>query len=204
LEWALSAAAQNESDAVLMARAQAGEELAFQRLYDRHAGRAFRVALCICHDPGRAEDAVQEGFLSIWRGRASYRSQAGSFQAWAMKIVHNRALDSYRAVAARPPCQRRLHDEERTAALEDVTVSPSDQAITRAEGEALRALLAGLPRVQAEVIVLAFYGGLSHSEIATQLNLPPGTVKGRMRLGLEKLRRELAAPACACRPDRWR
>jgi len=175
-----------------MARAQAGEELAFACLYDRHAARALRLARSVCRDRGRAEDVVQEGFLSIWRGRADYQPLAGSFQAWAMKIVHNRALDSYRAAAIRPPLPRNGGEKEDVSPL---GVSPPDQAIAHGRRDALLACLRRLPETQAEVIVLAFYGGLSHSEIAAQLALPAGTVKGRMRLGLEKLRRELTAAA---------
>jgi RNA polymerase sigma-70 factor (ECF subfamily) len=155
-----------QSDDALMARAQANDTAAFARLYDRHATRAFRVARAICRDIGSAEDAVQEGFLAIWRSRVTYQPGAGSFQAWAMKVVKNRALDSVR----------------------------SAEVLARSERDALLVSLRQLPEAQAEVIVLAFYGELSHSEIAAQLDLPAGTIKGRMRLGLEKLRRETECP----------
>ncbi len=140
-----------QTDEALMARAQAGDTDAFEHLYDRHSERAFRIACAICRDQSRAEDAVREGFLAIWRNRAAYRPDVGSFQSWSLKILKDGAIG---------------------------------------EHEGLIASLRRLPQAQAEVIVLAFYGELSHSEIATHLDLPPGTVKGRMRLGLEKLRRE--------------
>src|SRR5690349_10954391 len=127
------------SDEMLMGRVQNGETDAFAVLYDRHAERAFRVAQATCDDAGRAEEAVREGFRTIWRGRAQYGPENGSFKAWAMGIVSKQAIDS-------------------ESTLE-------------------------------QVIALAYFGGLSHAEIAAQLELPAGDVKGRMRLGLEKLRK---------------
>ncbi len=177
------------SDEALMVRVQADDRGAFQQLYDRHAEGALFVARAVCRDTGRAEDAVQEGFLSIWKGRADYRPGAGSFRAWSMRIVQNRAIDSVRASAARPPAQAVAE----TPQADLNTASTSDRAVARIEGEELLASLRRLPAAQSEVIVLAFYGQLTHSEIATQLAVPPGTVKGRMRLGLEKLRHELGA-----------
>jgi DNA-directed RNA polymerase specialized sigma24 family protein len=94
-----------QSDGALMDRVKADDAGAFAELYDRHAARAFRVARVVYHDSGHAEDAVQEGFLSVWRQRAQFRPEAGSFQAWSMRIVHSRAIDSHRSAAARPQLQ---------------------------------------------------------------------------------------------------
>lgn len=174
------------SDATLMTRVSAGDSDAFEELYDRHAARAFGVARAICRDSGRAEDVVQEAFLTIWRQRSGYRPELGTFKAWAMKIVKNRAIDSYRRAASRPPPQLGEHDEEPERPAADST--PEDEVLARSERDGLIESLRHLPEAQAEVIVLAFFGELSHTEIAAQLDLPPGTVKGRMRLGLEKLR----------------
>ncbi len=164
---------------------------AFGCLYDRHATRAFRVARSVCGDTHRSEDAVQEGFLSIWRGRAKYRPGNGSFQAWSMTIVRHAAIDALRHEAAdkRP----RFSEEEVDAS--DSGASPEDQVVAQSEAEALCESLARLPHLQAEVLSLAFFGELSHSEIARQLDLPPGTVKGRIRLGLEKLRSQMTGIA---------
>ncbi len=181
--------AEEQTDEALMIRAQADDTDAFAQLYDRHAERAFRVARAICRDSGRAEDAVQEGFLSIWRNRASYQLGVGSFQAWSMRIIRNRAIDSFRAAAVRPPAQIDNGNGDRPQAGD--TDSPQDRVVTHSERKTLLASVRELPKAQAEVIVLAFYGDLSHSEIAAQLDLPTGTVKGRMRLGLEKLRTEM-------------
>jgi RNA polymerase sigma-70 factor (ECF subfamily) len=178
-----------QTDEALMARAQAGDAGAFAQLYDRHSRRAFRIARAICRDQSRAEHAVQEGFLTIWRSRTDYRPDAGSFQAWSMRIVKSRAIDSYRRVAARPRTQTSDGYDDRLQ-IDPSPITPQGAAVAQSEREGLIASLRKLPEAQAEVIVLAFFGELSHSEIATQLDLPPGTVKGRMRLGLEKLRRE--------------
>jgi RNA polymerase sigma-70 factor (ECF subfamily) len=182
-----------QSDDALMVRAQADDSDAFAALYERHAERAFRVARAICRDAGRAEDVVQEGFLAIWHSRASFQADVGSFQAWSMRIVKNRAIDSFRGTATRPPVQIGDPDGDQPQVDPDA-VSPQDEAVARSERDQLLASLRRLPEAQAEVIVLAFYGELSHSEIAAQLKLPTGTVKGRMRLGLEKLRRGMGTP----------
>ena len=181
----------SESDEQLMRRAQADEPGAFDELYVRHAARALVVARAVCN-PARAEDAVQEGFLSMWRSRQSYRPESGTFQGWAMRIVRNRAIDSVRRQAAGVRTTEGLSPggEEGVHAHAG---SPADEAVARENGDALRASLRELPDAQAEVIVLAFYGQLTHTEIAAQLSLPAGTVKGRMRLGLEKLRTHVEA-----------
>jgi RNA polymerase sigma-70 factor (ECF subfamily) len=178
------------SDEALMRRVQADDTRAFEELYDRNLGLAWRVARSICDDAGRAEDAAQDAFVSAWRSRASYRHEAGSVRGWLMTIVRNRALESVRRETAshRP----RLAADDYTGP-DPAGASPQDEVIARSEADALRVRLQGLPEAQAEVIVLAFYGELSHTEIAQRLSLPPGTVKGRMRLGLMKLRAEMEA-----------
>lgn len=180
------------SDEDLMRSVKDGDTQAFEQLYDRHAARALRVARSVCATTSRAEDAVQEGFLSIWRSRASYRPGSGSFQGWSMRIIRNRAIDSVRNDAAHPRPADGERAEFGTGAATD---APADQLIARSESDALRLALSQLPPAQAEVIALAFFGELTHTEIADQLALPAGTVKGRMRLGLAKLRTQLEDPA---------
>lgn len=164
-----------DNDDQLMVRVQADDAAAFGVLFDRHYPSALAVAGSVCRDRGRAEDAVQEGFLATWRSRATYRPDRGSFRSWSMAMVRHRAIDSVRAEGA--------STRPRLASVEhlDVVAAPGSvqqEAIDMSQGDALRASLADLPDAQAEVIALAFYGGLTHSEIATQLELPPGTVKG--------------------------
>jgi RNA polymerase sigma-70 factor, ECF subfamily len=166
-----------------MMRIQGGSHDAFAALYDRYCDRAYRVARSVCFDDAYAEDAVQEAFASIWRSRATYRPEQPSAAAWILTLVRHRAID----IKRRDSTQRthRVSDDalERQPADDDV----AGQTESRLEARDLRALLDGLPDAQREVIVLAFYGQLTHTEIASQLDLPVGTVKGRMRLGLHKL-----------------
>lgn len=175
------------SDDALMGRAQSGDTRAFAELYDRHAARALRVAMSVCRDLQRSEDAVQEGFLAVWRSRMRFRPESGSFGSWSMTMVRNRAIDSYRN-ADRP--QNKTAELDHRLSDRDSS-QPEAEAIASSETQALGASIKLLPAAQAEVISLAFYGGLSYAEIATRLKLPAGTVKGRIRLGLEKLRKDL-------------
>jgi RNA polymerase sigma-70 factor, ECF subfamily len=178
----------SESDEALMLRAQGDDPVAFAELYGRHIEDALRLADDICRDRGRAEEAVQEGFFSIWRSRADYRPQVGSFGTWSMRIVHNRAVDSLRVGRGQPRLLGETRDED--SAEEVGADSPLRGAIAGSERTQMFAALRHLPDRQAEVIALSFYGDFSQSEIAIRLGIPAGTVKGRMRLGLEKLRNE--------------
>jgi len=163
---------------------------AFEVFYDRHGGAAYSLAHRIVGDADLAEDVTQEAFLSIWRSGARYDPARGSVRAWALGIVRNRAIDALRR-SARPVPKLDLDDE---AMIE------SQPAGERTEAEAIRRDTAGrlrqalglLPREQSQVIELAYFGGFSHSEIAEMLGAPLGTIKGRMRLGLEKIRSTLA------------
>jgi len=174
-------------DEQLMERVARGSADALAELYNRYAGPANRVAWAVCRETGRAEDAVQEAFISIWRNPATYRPQKGLVSTWLLTVVRYRAYE----VASR----NGNHASRR--ACEDGLVArraPGDvaeQAVTRADAGRLHTLLARLPAPQREVIALAFYGELSHTEIASLLDLPTGTVKGRMRLGLQKLRADI-------------
>lgn len=178
------------SDEALMQLVQKTDFEAFETLFERHWAGAFRIAGSICCDRGTAEDAAQEAFLELWRDRRAYRPEAGSFRRWAMTFVRRRAIDAVRHEASRP---RRATSREVQADQQTEAGSPTPEGtiISREESEYLRGSLGRLPSDQAEVIDLAFFGQLSHTEIAERLSLPPGTVKGRMRLGLEKLRVQL-------------
>lgn len=179
------------SDEALMALAQGGDVAAFGDLFDRHVGLAVGITRRIC-GPDQAEDAAQAAFLSAWKGRGSFSPAAGSFRSWLCRISHNRALDHMRA--------RRLHavattDDgdvlERHLGRESRDEDPPALELERSdEGSEMRAALSRLPKAQREVIVLAYFGGMTHLEIATALALPAGTVKGRMRLALTRLRRD--------------
>ncbi|HEY5430114.1 MAG TPA: sigma-70 family RNA polymerase sigma factor [Solirubrobacteraceae bacterium] len=179
------------SDASLMDGVNVGNVEAFATLYDRYCHRAYSVALSVCRDDGRAQDAVQDAFLSIWNSRARYHPQRGTVAAWLLTVVRYRAIDLTRS--------NRRHEHHR-AGDEQLAchAGPDDlpqEAINRDDADQLQASLALLPVLQEQVITLAFYGQLTHTEIATQLALRPGTVKGRMRLGLQKLRADIDQPA---------
>jgi RNA polymerase sigma-70 factor (ECF subfamily) len=174
---------------MLMEAVQAGERRALGELYERFASRAYRTALSVCHDRDSAQDAVQDAFVSMWSARATYRPALGSVAGWAMSIVRYRAvyLAQRRTLAAGR--DERADLLEAQAARDDVPVDFAE----RSDAEQLEEFLKQLPRAQREVIRLGFFEGLTHVQIARRLALPPGTVKGRMRLGLTKLRSELDA-----------
>ncbi|HEY2767662.1 MAG TPA: sigma-70 family RNA polymerase sigma factor [Solirubrobacteraceae bacterium] len=176
------------TDAALMREVQAGSRVALGELYVRFAPLAYRTAIAVCRDRDCAQDAVQDAFVSIWLSRSTYRSERGAVAPWAMSIVRHRAIHLARRRAAGRELTLAPPRLEEQAAEDDV---PSDFA-SRVEAERLRLLLAELPPAQQQVIQLAFFSDLTHREIASRLDLPPGTVKGRMRLGLTKLRAGLA------------
>jgi RNA polymerase sigma-70 factor, ECF subfamily len=176
------------TDEALMVRAQGDDGLAFAELHGRHVESALRIAEDICGDRDRAEETVQDGFFSIWRSRAGYRPRLGTFGIWSMRIVHNRAVDSLRVTRGRPRLQGEHRDED---PLEEVDEDPTPAAaIAAAERVQMFDALRRLPDRQAEVIFLSFYGDLTLSEIAIRLEISTGTAKGRMRLGLAKLRND--------------
>jgi RNA polymerase sigma-70 factor (ECF subfamily) len=175
------------SDVQLMSKVSAGNVESFVDLYDRYCDRAYRVARAVSHDDGRAQEAVQDGFLAVWRSRASFRSQQGTAAAWLLTVVRNRAIDVARL--DHNHASRRAGDEQLT---ELFSVDDAFETAVRRDGaQRLQASLALLPDAQAEVITLAYYGQLSHTEIAAHLGLPAGTIKGRMRLGLQKLHADI-------------
>jgi RNA polymerase sigma-70 factor, ECF subfamily len=179
------------SDQELMAKVSAGGVASFVDLYDRYYQRAYRVARAVCRDDGRAQEAVQDGFLSVWNSRARYSSQQGTVAAWVLTVVRYRAIDIARRNGQH--ASRRASDDQ--LADRAAPGDPFATAAKRDDAQRLRVSLASLPDAQAEVITLAYYGQLSHAEIAGQLGLPTGTVKGRMRLGLEKLRADIEPAA---------
>jgi RNA polymerase sigma-70 factor (ECF subfamily) len=179
-----SASALELTDAVLMLEVQAGDRPALGELYDRFAARAFHTALAVCHDRDCAQDAVQDAFVSMWSSRATYQPTRGSVVGWAMSIVRHRAIYLARRRSLTARRENGTGRLEEQPAPDDV---PGDFA-ARSETAQLAELLARLPPAQQQVIRLGFYDGLTHEQIAHQLALPPGTVKGRMRLGLTKLR----------------
>ena len=163
---------------------------AFEVFYDRHGGAAYSLAYRIVGEQAAAEDVVQEALISIWRSGARFDPTRGSVRSWMLSIVRNRGIDALRSRAGKAP----------KLDFDDEAILEQRPAGERTEAEAMRHETQGevrgaikeLPTEQSKVIQLAYFGGFSQSEIAEMLGVPLGTVKGRMRLGLEKIRVSLA------------
>ena len=167
----------------------AAPELAdLEALYDAHHRQAIGLAYRILGDLGDAEEVVQEVFLNAWRLGHTYDPARGSTHTWILSMVRNRSIDVLRARRRRPvqPLVEGVDPPD--------TLDVGSQAVSNVEAEAARSALNALPPDQKQVIELAYFGGLSHSEIATQLAAPIGTVKGRIRLGLDRLRVAMGVP----------
>ena len=163
---------------------------AFEVLYDRHGGVAYSLAYRIVGDRAAAEEVTQEAFISVWRSGARFDAARGSVRSWLLSVVRNRAIDALRSRARKAP--KLDFDDEAVLAQRPADEQTDEEAVRRETAGELRGALGALPSEQSRVVELAYFGGFSQSEIAAMLNLPLGTVKGRMRLGLEKIRGELA------------
>jgi RNA polymerase sigma-70 factor, ECF subfamily len=179
----------NLADEEVMQLVGGGDPRAFELLYDRHGGAAFSLAYRMVGRRATAEDIVQEAFLSIWRSRMRYDATRGSVRTWVLGIVHNRGIDALRRGAVH---ERRRETMEGVEDRHEAPDRTDVEALRRDEARNVRGALDALPADQRRTIELAYFGGFSHSEIAELLGEPIGTVKGRMRLGLDKLRRQLA------------
>jgi len=160
---------------------------ALSALYDRYGRVAYSLAYRILGEPEGAEDVVQDAFLAAWRGAGTFRRERGNARSWLLSIVHHRAVDLLRRKTAFRP-----------APLEAVGDRPADvdtaeEAAKNVEHRSVRDALQGLPEAQRRTIELAYFGGYTQSELAELMGVPLGTVKGRMRIGLQKMRRALVA-----------
>jgi RNA polymerase sigma-70 factor, ECF subfamily len=190
-----SGALRRLADEDLMQLVAENDAQAFAILYERHTNIAFSLAFRMCGKRAIAEEVVQDAFLSLWRGGSRYDRTRGSVRTWVLGIVHHRAIDALRRGIVSE--RGRVSDE----GIEERLEAPerTEQEVGRRdEAREIRTALEGLPAEQSRVIELAYYGGFTHSEIATMLDTPIGTIKGRMRLGLQKLRLQLD-PAGAMR-----
>jgi RNA polymerase sigma-70 factor, ECF subfamily len=174
------------SDEALMASVRRDDRGAFEVLYVRHYRAVFWLAMRILDDRGLAADVTQEAFIALWLSRGEYRPDRGRLKWWLQSIVRNRAIDLQR---------RDRRDVPRSPPPFELTPAPDsteEEVLAEDDRRELAALVAHLPADQRAVIELAFYTGLSHAEITEQLGVPLGTIKGRIRSGLERLR--LALP----------
>jgi RNA polymerase sigma-70 factor, ECF subfamily len=180
----------DRTDRIQMDQLARGDLGALDRLYEQYGAMAFSIAYRITGDRAAAEDVVQEAFLGAWRNAARYVDARGSVRTWLLSIVHHRAIDAIRR--RRPTVE--LPDSE--AALPETLTLPDTWADVelRLDRDAVRAAMASISEVQREAIELAYFGGLTQTEIAERTGVPLGTVKGRLRLGLQGLRAALTPP----------
>src|SRR5918994_1042544 len=183
------------ADEELISLASQGEARAFAVLYERHSRAAYSLAYRMMGEKQAAEDLVQDALLKVWRGAGSYRAERGSVRTWILSIVHNRGIDQLRSLASR----RRTQDRVEASAPVSQPSEAFAQTWRNSQREQVREALGTLPAEQLKILELAYFSGYTHVEIAELLELPLGTVKGRMRLGLKKMRdyfdsRDVAVP----------
>jgi RNA polymerase sigma-70 factor (ECF subfamily) len=179
------------ADEDLMPLVERKDPRAFEIVYDRHGGAAFSLAYRMVGNRSAAEDITQEAFLSLWRSGARYDRARGSVRTWLLGIVRNRAIDLLRREVMQAPAIS-FDDEISADKRPSSPVETDVEALRREAAREVRGVLSELPGDQMRVIELAYFGGLTHSQIADMLGMPLGTVKGRMRLGMEKIRARLA------------
>jgi len=182
--------AERLADEELMPLIGEKDAAAFEVFYDRHGGAAYSLAYRIVGERAAAEDVTQEAFVSIWRSGARYDRARGSVRSWMLGIVRNRAIDLLRSRSSRAP--KLGFDDDAVLEQRPADEFTDTEALRRETAREVRGALGELPGEQSKVIELAYFGGFSQSEIATMVGVPLGTVKGRMRLGLEKIRGRLA------------
>jgi RNA polymerase sigma-70 factor (ECF subfamily) len=176
------------SDEALVLMAARSEEQALAELYDRYGRAAYGLALRVLRDPSLAEDAVQEAFLALWNTAARFVPEKSSASTWILTLVHRRSVDVVRRE------QRRRADTLEHAPEPATEGGADEDAWLRLQRERVQEALRLLPDAQREALELAYYGGLSQSELAERLGQPIGTIKSRMFHGLSRLRELLGEP----------
>ena len=172
------------ADEDLISLVEAADAEAFATLYDRHSRAAFSLAYRMMGERQASEDLTQDAFLKVWRGASSYRAERGSVRTWILSIVHNRGIDQIRSQASR----RRTQDKIEASAPRSQPSEAFAETLRNSQRDQVREALNTLPPEQLKILELAYFSGYTHVEISDLLRLPLGTVKGRMRLGLKKIR----------------
>jgi RNA polymerase sigma-70 factor, ECF subfamily len=172
------------ADEDLISLVEAADAEAFATLYDRHSRAAFSLAHRMMGERQASEDLAQEAFLKVWRGASSYRAERGSVRTWILSIVHNRGIDQLRSQASR----RRAQEKIEASAPRSQPSEAFTETLRNSQRDQVREALNTLPPEQLKILELAYFSGYTHVEISDLLGLPLGTVKGRMRLGLKKVR----------------
>jgi RNA polymerase sigma factor (sigma-70 family) len=174
-------------DAALLRDMQQGDQGAVAALYDRYGGVAYGLAVRVTRDATLAEDVVQESFVSVWRQCGRFDPARGNVRSWLLTIVHHKAVDAVRRRTSR--AERALPEGPDDPVA---TYGRPDQAAELTlDAEAVRAAVARVPDDQRRTIEMAYFDGLTHVEIAARMGVPVGTVKSRLRIGLQKMREEL-------------
>ena len=199
LPWTMRRHHAHLSDEALVALVARGDESALAELYDRVGRVAYGLAFRVLRDERLAEDAVQEGFLALWRTAAAFRAERAKASTWILTLVHRRAVDLVR----REERRRSEPLGEEVGAHAGESESTEEAAWLRFERERVQSALRQLPDMQREAIELAYYGGFSQSELAERLGVPLGTIKSRMFAGLARLRELLdeSAPEGSWKPE---
>ena len=161
-----------------------GDAGAFAVLYDRHGRAAYSLAYRMMGEKQAAEDLLQDAFLKLWRSATSYRADRGSVRTWLLSIIHNRGIDQLRSLAS----LRKTQDKIQASAPKSQPGEAFAESWRNSQREQVREALGTLPKEQVKILELAYFSGYTHVEISELLGLPLGTVKGRMRLGLKKIR----------------
>ena len=172
------------ADEDLISLAGTGDAEAFATLYDRHSRAAYSLAYRMMGEKQAAEDLTQDAFLKVWRSAQSYRAERGSVRTWVLSILHNRAIDQLRSAASRRRTQERVEAD----APKSQPSEAFSESWRNSQREQVREALSTLPSEQLKILELAYFSGYTHVEISELLGIPLGTVKGRMRLGLKKIR----------------
>ena len=167
-----------------MSLVQEGNSDAFAVLYDRHGRSAYSLAYRMMGERQAAEDLVQDVFLRLWRSTSSYRADRGSVRTWILTIVHNRGVDQLRSLSSR----RRTQDKVEASAETSQPSEAFTETWRNSQKDEVREALKTLPPEQLKILEMAYFSGYTHVEIAQMMDLPLGTVKGRMRLGLKKIK----------------
>jgi RNA polymerase sigma-70 factor (ECF subfamily) len=173
------------TDEDLISLVGAGDAFAFSALHDRHSRATYSLARRLTGDEQDAEDLAQETFLKVWRSAGSYRTQRGSVRTWMLSVVRNQSIDRLRSQASRRRTQEKAEAEAPRSQPSEVFA----ETWRKYRRDRVREALQVLPHTQHKVLALAHFSDLTNAEIAERLCLPLGTVKGRMRLGLKKLRK---------------
>jgi RNA polymerase sigma-70 factor, ECF subfamily len=172
------------ADEDLISMVEAADAEAFATLYDRHSRAAFSLAYRMMGERQASEDLVQDAFLKVWQGASGYRADRGSVRTWILSIVHNRGIDQIRSQASR----RRTQEKIEASAPRSQPSEAFAQTWRNSQRDQVREALNTVPPEQLKILELAYFSGYTHVEISDLLGLPLGTVKGRMRLGLKKIR----------------